>query len=180
MPDIKMLSGTLKKLAVKYKYLLIIVLVGLILLMLPIGKSTEKKAEAESAQASFDLEAFERRIENILESSEGVGRVKIALAMKSGMESVYAEEARVNTREQKGSGESTDRNQDSDRRPSILSNGSGGETPVMVKQVYPEFLGATIVCDGAENPKVRLYITDAVSSLTGITSDRITVIKMKN
>lgn len=176
MPDItKLLS-----LGKKYKYILIIVIVGLVLLVIPSFGGDKKSADIKQEKEVFSLSQFEDRIESILESSEGVGRVKVALAVKSSMESVYAEEARVNTREQKGSGDARDYNQDYDRKPSILSDGSGKELPVMIKQIYPEFLGATVVCDGAENPQVRLYITEAVSSLTGISSERITVIKMKN
>ena len=56
---------------------------------------------------------------------------------------------------------------------------TGGESPVMIKQLYPEFLGATVVCDGADQPQVCAAVIEAVTSLTGISSERITVIKMK-
>ena len=169
-----------RKLGGKYKYLFIIIAVGLLILMFPTGDKSADKAKEDSLQETFDLESFERRIEKILGSGEGVGRVSVALAMKSGMEYVYAQESRENMREQMQSGQMQDINRDSDSKPSILSNGSGGEEAVVVKKLYPEFLGAAIVCDGAENPRVQMYVTQAVSSLTGITSDRITVIKMKN
>ena len=171
MPDLKKMIGPMKK----NKYLLIILAAGIFLLMLP-GFGDKKVKEPKSAQnEEFSLKEYEERIETILERSEGVGRVQVALAVRSTMESVYAEEARVNTREAE-----KDYNQDSDRKPSILSDGSGGEVPVVIKQMYPEFLGATVVCDGAEDPRVRMAITQAITSLTGISSERITVIKMKN
>ena len=40
--------------------------------------------------------------------------------------------------------------------------------------------GAVVVCDGADAPTVRLYVTNAVMSYTGLGSDRISVIKMKS
>ncbi|MEG2378460.1 MAG: hypothetical protein RSC43_08930 [Clostridia bacterium] len=176
MPDIKKITMIAKK----YKYLIAVVVAGLILMTLPSiagGKTADKGPIKET---EFSLPEFEARIEGILASSEGVGRVKVVLAIKSSMESVYAEEARTNTREQKGDGAATDYNKDSDRKPSIVSSGSGSELPVVVKQNYPLFLGATVVCDGAENPNVKMYVTEAISSLTGVSSERITVIKMKN
>ena len=39
--------------------------------------------------------------------------------------------------------------------------------------------GAVVVCDGADAAAVRLYVTNAVMSYTGLGSDRISVIKMK-
>ena len=39
--------------------------------------------------------------------------------------------------------------------------------------------GAVIVCRGAEDPDVRLNVTNAVAAYTGLGSDKITVMKMK-
>ena len=38
--------------------------------------------------------------------------------------------------------------------------------------------GVVVVCDGAENAKVRLEIIRAVSAYTGFGSDRITILRM--
>jgi hypothetical protein len=38
--------------------------------------------------------------------------------------------------------------------------------------------GVVVVCDGAENAKVRLDIIRAISSYTGFTSGKITILKM--
>lgn len=178
MPDKKILLEGIMKLAFKYKYFLIIIIVGLAFLLIP-GNSKNKATDTSTFnQSDFSVEKYEKRIEETLGKCHGVGRVSVMLAIKSGIETVYAEEERITTREQSGN-DITDYNKDFDRRPSILSDGSGKEVPVTIKQINPEFLGATVICDGADNPKVRLYVTEAVSSLTGITSDRITVIKMK-
>ena len=179
MNDFLGLGKKVKDLGGKYKYLLIMVAVGLVILILPSGRSTSENVKPE-ANDIFDLDSFEKRIEKILESGEGVGRVNVSLAMKSGMEYVYAQESRENMHEQLDDGQTHNINRDSDSKPSILSDGSGGEEAVVIKKLYPEFLGAAVVCDGAENPKVQMYVTQAVASLTGITYDRITVIKMKN
>ena len=45
--------------------------------------------------------------------------------------------------------------------------------------VYPQFQGALIVSEGADNAAVRWNIVSAVSSLTGLGTDKITVVKMK-
>jgi stage III sporulation protein AG len=49
-----------------------------------------------------------------------------------------------------------------------------------VKYVYPEFQGALVVAEGADDATVRLAITKAVAGLTGLGSDRITITKMQD
>lgn len=54
-----------------------------------------------------------------------------------------------------------------------LINGAG-EAEVLVSEN-----GAVVVCEGAGSAEVRLCITRAVSAYTGLSSDKIAVIKMK-
>ena len=49
-----------------------------------------------------------------------------------------------------------------------------GETEVLLSGN-----GAVIVCQGADDPEVRLNVTNAVAAYTGLGSDKITVMKMK-
>ena len=51
--------------------------------------------------------------------------------------------------------------------------------PAVQSTVYPTYQGALVVCDGAERASVRLAVTQAVSSLTGLGSNKIAVVKMK-
>jgi stage III sporulation protein AG len=49
-----------------------------------------------------------------------------------------------------------------------------------VRQVIPpKYQGAIIVCQGAEKATVRLQVVEAVVNVTGLTADKITVLKMK-
>ncbi|MGN0981859.1 MAG: hypothetical protein ACI4O0_03085 [Candidatus Limivicinus sp.] len=56
----------------------------------------------------------------------------------------------------------------------LLSHTDG----VGVSQVLISENGVVVVCQGAENARVRLDIIRAVSSYTGFTSDKITILKM--
>ena len=50
----------------------------------------------------------------------------------------------------------------------------------LIKQINPpRYQGAIIICQGANDPKVRLAVTDAVSKITGLGADRIAVLIMK-
>jgi len=60
----------------------------------------------------------------------------------------------------------------------IISSGSG-EQGLIQTVTPPVYLGAIVVCQGGADPSVRLAVTQAVSVITGIGTDRITVLKMK-
>jgi len=61
----------------------------------------------------------------------------------------------------------------------VMKNGADGSAPLVVGRVYPEFLGALIVCEGANDKSVQLSVVEAVSALIGLGSDKITVAVMK-
>ena len=159
----------------KNKYIIAIILLGLLLVAIPGGADKNQSAE-QRINIEFSLEDFERQIEKALTSSLGVGRAEVILSLDSSAESVWAKEARQSRKEQDG-GEV--RENDSDTKPSIMSEGSGKETPILIKEIYPEFRGAVIICDGADDISVRADVIASVSALTGLTSDKISVIKMK-
>ena len=47
----------------------------------------------------------------------------------------------------------------------------------MTRILYPTYRGALVVCQGGDRADVRLAVIEAVSVLTGLSSDRITVAK---
>ena len=158
----------------KYKYFIAVILVGIVLLTsshLP-EKKEEQKQTTQTQQ--FDLQAFQQNVADSLCKIEGAGRVEVLLSLESGEESVYASD--VNQSSQTGNNDSSSESYQSTM--SILSDGSYGESPVLIKSNYPTFRGAVILCDGADNDTVCLQIIQAVSALCGISSDHISISKM--
>ncbi len=171
MTDVKWDFGKITGFAGKYKYILLVIAAGFLLLTFP---GNEKNSEEGKKTESFNLQMFEKQVERTLSECEGVGRCKVMLSVSSGPESVFAKESRESRREDERASES-----DVDTKPSIMNGGSGGESPVLVKELYPEFRGAVIICDGAGSATLREKVIGAVSAITGLGSDRISVIKMK-
>ena len=61
-----------------------------------------------------------------------------------------------------------------------MVTGSDRSEKGLVRQINPpEYLGAVVLCQGADNAAVKLAIVEAVSKATGLSTDRITVLKMK-
>ena len=157
----------------QYKYALIVLLVGILLLYAGGGARDRPESNQPSGteEAGFDLDSFEQKLTDKLSKIAGIGRVELMLSLDQTEESVYA----VNTRQTSGS---DSRSRESD--VSVVSNGSYGETPVTVKRVLPVFRGAVVLCDGADDASVRLSVTQAVSTVCGIGADKVTVLKMKS
>ncbi|MBR5479864.1 MAG: hypothetical protein IKU84_06760 [Clostridia bacterium] len=170
MPDFKKYTNFIKK----NKYLLFLLAIGVIFLILPSNSGSSPK-EQKTEKLDFSIMEWEEKIENILSECDNVGRIRVALSVSGSNETVFVMEESISTQKR-----GDDNSKDSDKKISILSVGSGAEEPVVVRQIYPEFIGATVVCDGAEFSGVRLDVTDAVSSLTGLSADKITILKMKN
>lgn len=161
-------------LAVKYRAVLIVLLAG-VLLLVSGGRGTQEtaaSADATEGETAFDLAAFEQTLCDKLAAVDGVGRVELMLSLEQSGEAVYA----VNTRQTTG----MDSSQSYESDLTILSDGSYGEKPVTVKNLLPTFRGAVVLCDGADNAQVRLAVTQAVSTVCGIGTDKVTVLKMSD
>lgn len=152
----------------QYKYVLLLLAAGLALLLWPTGERAGSGQEPSAAQEEdFDLAALEEKLSRTLSQVEGAGRVTVTLTVKSGMEQVPV------TDRSTSSGERENRVEE---KTVVVNNGSGQEAVVRLRR-YPVFQGALVVCEGADQAGVRLAMTQAVSALTGLGADRITVCK---
>lgn len=155
----------------KYKYVAIILCLGVVLMLWPTRsqEDTQNQAETQSARQTdlqnFDLEELERRMETALSEINGVGEATVVLTLRSSGEDVLAQD--------------TSEGSTSDRETVIVSTGSGTEEAVSVKTIYPEFQGALVICDGAGNAGVKLEVLQAVSAITGLSSDQISICQRK-
>ncbi len=158
----------------RYKYVLLVAAIGAGLLLWPQKpKTTQSAAEnpAPLLSAETDVTEIEEAMEAILGKISGVGRVDVMLTLQSGSELVLAQDS---TLRYSGSAQSPDDYQ----RSSETVTSSGGV--VVTQQVYPQYRGALVVCDGGSSDAVRLEVVAAVSALTGLGADRITVVKWQS
>lgn len=159
------IAGLLKK----YKYVVLVLLLGILLLLIP-GK---KEAPRIVEEAILDDSTYERYMEQelggMLSKIEGAGRVEVMLTMQYGSHTEFQMDTQISTEADRSSEE---------RKTVILSEGSAYDKAAVSVVRYPQFQGALVLCEGAEQPKVKLDILNAVSALTGLGTDRITVVKM--
>ena len=152
----------------KYRYAALVLLLGLALLLLPGGKKTTQKSNAAASAAQTDYAAeTERRLQQIA----GAGQVSVMLTLETGERVEYQTDVQA----------SSDGAQSSESRKTvILSEGSSYDKAAVAATTYPRFQGALIVCEGADSAAVRLRLLEAVSAVTGLSTDRITVVKMRS
>lgn len=167
--NVKKLKEILKKRAA----LIAAAVLGITLILWPSGKRDGNKAESAALcetdeNEGFSIEAEEERIRTLLEQVEGVGTASVRLSAAASEETVYLENKKL----------ASDGREESSTTVTV-PKGSGTSEAVVVKKLRPELLGCVVACTGADSDAVRLRVVSAVRSLTGLPTDRITVLKSK-
>ena len=145
----------------KYRAVGLVLLAGLLLLLLPTGKSSGQERQASDDTQLYSLEETEQRMAQLLGRMSGVGRVQVMLSLKTGPNLQLAQDMDLEQEE----GSLRQRSQ-----PVTVNRGSGW-------QDYPVYQGAVVVCQGAGSSAVRLAVTEAVAALTGLSTEKITVVQ---
>lgn len=155
----------------KYKYVLLVIAAGIVLLLLPVGgedspASGGTESQNENGGEVFQVEEMEQKLEQALSKVDGAGEVTVVLTVKSSARQVLAQD-------------STRSGEESTTSTVVVSTGSGTEDTVVLQQVCPQYQGALVVCPGGGDPAVCLKLVDAVSALTGLGADKISICKSK-
>ena len=152
----------------KYKYAAIVLLIGLFLMILP--SINTPQAQEVIHEEPESLPDINQQLGEILSHVAGAGEVQVLLSIREGAATVYQTDEDTSTGDQTSS---------SKVQTVIITTSEKAETGLIRQINPPVFMGAVIVCGGGDIPSVRLAIIDAVSKVTGLSSDRISVLKMK-
>ena len=162
----------LREVLKKYRFAALVALAGIVLMVLPGGKKDGGSEESCAQDGGFSLEETEKRMAEVLGTINGVGRVRIMLTLRSGSTLRLAEDSTIS--------DSTGGQTKQEKQVLTVNRGSGRQEVVVTQQLYPTYQGAVMVCEGAGSSSVRLAVVNAVSVLTGLSSDRISVVKWKS
>lgn len=167
----------------RFKYPILVLLLGLALVLLPErskGKNEEPAApvplqtEAEAEDGADYCDRLERELEALLSQIEGAGKVKVMLTLRTGPAARYQTD-----RSESKNGDGTNSSASLEEKTVMLEQGSAYNVPAIVSTEYPVFQGALVVAEGGADPAVRYQLSAAVAALLGLGADRITVLKMK-
>ncbi len=154
----------------KYRYPILVLLIGIVLMTLPQKRKTEPPVPPASAPSTVQTD-ITRDLTEILVQIKGVGKVKVMLTIAKGESNIYQSDENISTAE----GGSSTIHKDT----VIITDADRNQHPLITHVESPEYQGAIIVCQGADQPEVKLAIVEAVSKITGLGADRISVLKMK-
>ena len=150
----------------KYAWPAIILLTGMVLLLLP-GKDPQEMEGQGIIETADNIMSLEEALSEILSTVQGAGKVKVMLSVASGEETLYQSNRNLS---ENGSG----------KEDTVIISDSQRNELGLIKQINPpEYQGAIVVCQGADSPAVRLALTEAVARVTGLTMDKISILKMK-
>ena len=134
-----------------------------LLLVLSGGRGSLKEQTSENDMGDVLstqlLEESEKRLAALLQEIDGVGEVHVLLSCVTTPETEYVSDG----------GETV-----------VLSAGSGKESALSKYTRYPNYLGAVVVCHGADQAEVRLQVMEATAQFTGLGADRITVLRLRD
>ena len=153
-----------------YRYAALVLLAGVLLLLLP-TRAERGSDEAKTVLTENEdewLRSMERQLSETLSHVEGAGAVHLMLSVEQGMDKRFREDKEIEDGKHTGT-----------RRYEtvVLSGSDRSESLVLETQAYPIFRGAVVICAGGDDAGVCLQITEAVRVLTGLSSDKITVVK---
>ena len=141
----------------------LLVIAFAVLILLSTGKgSTAQVGADQNERAGYEpvtLAAEERRLAETLQMIDGVGKTSVLLSVRVSAQTDYLSD---------------------EEKTVILSAGGGRQQALAFRMRSPEYLGAVIVCEGGDDPKIQWSVLEAVTKFTGLRADQITVLKYQN
>lgn len=169
--DIKAVQGKLVGFLKKYRYAALVLVIGIALMMIP--SPTKDDTENTTAAVPSETEqkpALEEQLAAILSQIEGAGKVEVMLTIGTGEETVYQFDENTSV---------SDTTNAVQKSTVTVTDAQRNQTGLVRQINPPAYLGAIVVCQGADDPVIQLAIVDAVSKVTGLGANRISVLKMK-
>lgn len=153
------------------------------------NEKTENKVLAQgvvttsSNDSNNTQDDLEKRLENILASISGVGKVKVLIkySESSKVIAMYNETSSQNkTEENDGDGGTKSSTETEIKKEVVYSDDDDGNSkPITEKVIMPIIEGAIITAQGASNANIKLSIVSAVEAVTGLAVHKIQVFEME-
>lgn len=184
----------------KKENLIVLVLVGILLFIIALPtKKGGQEAQGQTSGAAVAestgeqekegllsekayVEEMEERLQKILASMAGVGKVQVMITVKSSGELIVEKEhpvSRSATQESDAQGGSRVINQVETKESTVYKTESGSSEPYVVKTLTPEIEGVLVVAEGAGSGTVNKNITEIVQALFDVEAHKVKVVKMQ-
>lgn len=163
--------------SVKHIELIILAIFVIVLAVIYMSSNT-KKASNSNIKESSSLEEYgeylEIKLENLIKSINGAGNVEVMITFDGRITYEYATEKEEVTTSSSVSGGTNSKTTTNEKM--IIVSQNGKETPLIVKEIYPNVDGVVVVASGADNVSVKLDIISAVETLLEVDNNKIQVL----
>lgn len=152
------------------------------------GENESKQDKADTTKvlaktSSSQQDDLESNLEDILETINGVGKVKVLIkySESSTVVAMYNETISESiTKENDGNGGSKDVKESENKKEIVYTDEDGTNKPITEKVVMPVIEGAIITAQGASNANIKTSIVSAVEAVTGLPVHKIQVFEMNS
>ena len=145
---------------------------ALVLLVLSEWTGTRTKAEPTiQTQPQAYAKQLETRLAELIRSIDGAGRTQVLVTLRSGEETVWARNDRMDSE--------ADPTRVQSEQTYVLVRSGSDETGLQLKTITPTVQGVAVVCEGADDPQVQQRITQTVTAALGIGAAHVSVVKME-
>ena len=185
-------DGKDKKKQIENIVVFIIILIVTVLIINNMWLSDNKKSEkntqdtskvlAQASTTNIEQYNLEQKLENILESINGVGKVKVLIKYSetSSVVAMYNETISESiTKESDGDGGNKDVKETENKKEIVYTDENGENKPITEKVVMPVIEGAVVTAQGAGNTNVKASIVSAMEAVTGLAVHKIQVFEMR-
>lgn len=148
-----------------------------------LAQSMDTNAGNTEKNQGSNYYSLQENLETILETMEGVGKVKVLInySETSSVVAMYNETVTESSTQEKDTSGGTRNVTEVDTQKEIAYSEAGGNSaPITEKVIMPTIEGAIITAEGAENATVKANIVSAVEAVTGLATHKIQVFKMEN
>lgn len=173
----------------KEKWLMVLAAgICLMLLAIPSGSRTKNAAEQELRQTAepegasgrgYEKE-MEKRVEELLSTVDGVGKVDVMITLSSSEEKVLASDrtqSQSSSEETDSAGGTRSTKTAERQETTVLAGGTGDSQPIVEMERMPEIRGVVVSAQGGGDARIQAEISAALEALFHVPQHKIRVLK---
>ena len=160
----------------------LLIAVVLIIWFADFGKKDTKEGTQTTngsvSSVSLYTTELEQKLEKTLSLIEGAGSVDVMITLNGASKLIlaYETENKNNSTDNTTSNGTTTKSSNTTTNSSpIIINKNGQSQPLVLSEIMPDIKGIVVVCEGANNIRVKLNILQAVQALLGVNSGQIEI-----
>ncbi|MCR4615306.1 MAG: hypothetical protein K5756_04075 [Clostridiales bacterium] len=167
------------------KKLVITLCVGLAGVLLILMSSLTKSEQSEHNRSDYSVaaedcsdyvSAMEKKLTDMISDIYGAGKTKVMVTLENGSEQILArkDDSKTSSSDD-GDRKSESRNESSEY---VILRSDNTENGLVLKVIQPKIRGVAVLCQGADKVSVRQSITELLTAVLGIGSNRVNISKI--